>query len=50
MNLQYSKVFSIPRKMFKYFLSFWYPIVIKWYPLPKVKSIPDTTALMDLSF
>ena len=42
MNLQYSKVFSIPRKMFKHFLSFWYPIVIKWYPLPKVKSIPET--------
>lgn len=42
LNLQYSKVFSIPRKMFKHFLSFWYPIVIKWYPLPKVKSIPET--------
>ena len=41
-NLQYSKVFSIPRKMFKHFLSFWYPIVIKLYPLPKVKSILET--------
>ena len=42
MNLQYSKVFSIPRKMFKHFLSLIYPIIIKLYPLPKVKSILET--------
>jgi len=42
MNLQYSSLFKIPRKAFKYFLSAIYPIVIKIYPLPKVKSIPET--------
>jgi glycosyltransferase family protein len=42
MNLQYSPLFKYPRKVFKYFLSTVYPIVIKIYPLPKVKSIPET--------
>jgi hypothetical protein len=42
MNLQYGKFFKYPRKAFKYFLSAMYPLVIKIYPLPKVKSIPDT--------
>ena len=42
MNLQYSPIFKIPRKLFKSFLSGIYPIMIKIYPLPKVKSIPET--------
>ena len=42
MNLQYSPLFKLPRKIFKYFLSAIYPIVIKFYPLPKIKSIPET--------
>lgn len=40
--LQYSPLFKIPRKIFKWFLSAIYPIITKFYPLPKVKSIPDT--------
>lgn len=42
MNLQYSRLFKIPRKIFKRLLSGIYPLVIKIYPLPNVKSIPDT--------
>lgn len=42
MNLQYGKFFKVPRKIFKFFLSLIYPLVIKIYPLPKVKSIPET--------
>lgn len=42
MNLQYSSFFKYPRKAFKYFLSAAYPVVIKIYPLPHVKSIPET--------
>ena len=42
MNLQYGRFFKYPRKLFKYFLSSIYPIVIWIYPLPKVKSIPET--------
>lgn len=42
MNLQYGSFFKYPRKVFKYFLSFIYPVVIKIYPLPKIKSIPET--------
>ncbi|MDT0294063.1 GT-D fold domain-containing glycosyltransferase [Mesonia ostreae] len=42
MNLQYGKFFKYPRKAFKHFLSVSYPLVIKIYPLPKVKSIPET--------
>ncbi len=42
MNLQYSSFFKYPRKAFKHFLSFIYPVVIRIYPLPKVKSIPET--------
>lgn len=42
MNIKYGKLFKYPRKIFKYFLSGIYPIVIRFYPLPKVKSIPDT--------
>lgn len=40
--IHYSPIFKIPRKIFKWFLSMIYPIVIKIYPLPKVKSIPET--------
>lgn len=42
MNLQYGSFFKYPRKAFKHFLSAIYPLVIKGYPLPKVKSIPET--------
>lgn len=42
MNLQYGRLFGVPRKIFKLFLSAIYPLVIKIFPLPKVKSIPDT--------
>jgi glycosyltransferase family protein len=42
MNLSYSSYFKFPRKIFKYFLSAIYPLVIRLYPLPKTKSIPDT--------
>ncbi len=42
MNIQYNPLFKIPRKVFKNLLSFIYPLVIKIYPLPKVKSIPET--------
>lgn len=42
MNLQYGSFFKYPRKMFKHFLSAVYPLVIKIYPLPIVKSIPET--------
>lgn len=42
MILQYGKLFKYPRKIFKHFLSAIYPIVIKIYPLPKVKTIPET--------
>lgn len=41
-NLQYGSFFKYPRKIFKYFLSGIYPLVIRIYPLPKVKSIPET--------
>jgi len=40
--IQYSPLFKIPQKIFKWFLSAIYPLVIKLYPLPKVKSIPET--------
>jgi len=42
MNLQYGTIFKYPRRGFKYFLSFLYPVIIKIYPLPKIMSIPDT--------
>lgn len=42
MNLQYGRFFKVPRKVFKHFLSAVYPFVIKRYPLPEVKSIPET--------
>lgn len=42
MNLQYGKVFKYPRKIFKNVLSLVYPLIIRFYPLPIVKSIPET--------
>jgi glycosyltransferase family protein len=42
MNLQYGSFFKYPRKVFKHLLSVVYPLVIKIYPLPIVKSIPET--------
>jgi glycosyltransferase family protein len=42
MNLQYGSFFKYPRKVFKHSLSAIYPLVIKIYPLPIVKSIPET--------
>jgi glycosyltransferase family protein len=42
MNIKYSPLFKYPRKFFKYVLSLMYPIIIRIYPLPKVKSIPET--------
>lgn len=42
MNIRYSKLFKIPRKIAKHFLSFVYPVVIKRWPLPKVLSINET--------
>lgn len=42
MNLQYGSFFKYLRKVFKHFLSAVFPLVIKIYPLPIVKSIPET--------
>jgi glycosyltransferase family protein len=42
MNIRYGKAFHIPRKIAKYTLSEFYPLVIKLFSLPKVKSIDDT--------
>ncbi len=42
MNLRYSRFLRWPRLAVKYCLSFLYPVVIKLYPLPKVKSIEQT--------
>jgi glycosyltransferase family protein len=42
MNIHYGKAFQIPRKIVKYTLAFLYPLVIKIWPMVKVKSIPET--------
>lgn len=42
MNIRYGKAFKIPRKILKHLLSSLYPVVIKFFPLPKVKSIDET--------
>lgn len=42
MNIRYGKAFKIPRKMAKYSLSALYPLMIRIFPLPKVKSIDET--------
>jgi len=42
MNIFQSKHLFSLRQAFKHFLSFIYPLVVKIFPLPKVKSIDDT--------
>lgn len=42
MNIRYSKAFRIPRKIAKYTFSFLYPLVIRIWKLPNVKSIEET--------
>lgn len=43
MSIRYGKAFKIPRKIAKYLLSYViYPIVIRIWKLPKVKSIDET--------
>lgn len=41
-NLHYGLFFKYPRRVAKHLLSFFYPLVIKIFPLPKVKSVPET--------
>jgi glycosyltransferase family protein len=41
-NLRYGKVFKIPRFFAKHFLSLFYPLIIRVYPLPKIKSKEET--------
>lgn len=41
-KIRYGKLFKLPRKIVKYFLSAIYPLVIKIYPLPRVLSIEET--------
>ena len=43
MNIRYGKAFKVPRKIAKYILSYLiYPLVIRIWKLPKVKSIDET--------
>lgn len=42
MGLRYGTFFRIPRLIFKNILSLLYPIIIRIWPLPKVKSITET--------
>lgn len=42
MNIRYSKALKIPRKFVKFMLASSYPLVIKVFPLPVVKSIEET--------
>jgi glycosyltransferase family protein len=42
LNFRYGKFFHYPRQIVKQVTSWLYPIVIKIWPLPKVKSIEDT--------
>mgnify|MGYP000446619286 CR=1 FL=1 len=42
MNIRYGKAFGPIRKVAKYSLSGLYPLIIKLFPLPKVKSIDET--------
>ncbi len=42
MNLRYGALFKGVRKLAKYFLSSLYPVTIRIFPLPKVKSIEET--------
>jgi glycosyltransferase family protein len=42
MNYRYSKAFKLPRRIAKYILSMMYYLVIRIWPLPKVRSIDET--------
>lgn len=42
MNIHYSPLFKIPRKIVKHIFSFLYPLVVKIWELPKVKDIEET--------
>ena len=42
MNFRYGSFFKVFRKIAKYVLAMIYPLVIRIYPLPKVKSIDET--------
>lgn len=42
MGIRYSKSLQIPRKIVKRILAASYPLIIKVFPLPKVKSIEET--------
>lgn len=42
MNIRYSPLLRWPRLVVKHFLSALYPLVVKVYPLPRVKSIDET--------
>lgn len=42
MNLRYGRVYKFPRKLIKYGLAGMYPFVIKYWPLPDVRSIDET--------
>lgn len=42
MNIHYSPLFKIPRRAAKYIFSFIYPLAIKIWQLPQVKSIEET--------
>jgi glycosyltransferase family protein len=46
MNIWYSKAFAKPRLFAKYFLSSLYPLVIRFYQMPKVLSISDTIKIL----
>src|SRR5690606_21199767 len=42
MNIRYSPIFKLPRLITKHLLASIYPIIIKIFPLPEVKSIEET--------
>jgi glycosyltransferase family protein len=42
MNIRYGKFFHYPRQVAKKTLAFFYPLIIKIFPLPKVMSIEET--------
>lgn len=46
MNIRYSKTLRIPRLLLKYLLTFSYPLVVKIWKLPNVKSIDETLAFL----
>lgn len=42
MNIRYSPIFKLPRLITKHLLASIYPVIIKIFPLPEVKSIEET--------